>query len=109
MLKFNSIVREATPQSTINGITYYATPRAEYKDVWVNSNKILHYRKVEKDNDECLKIYFEKGSFSSIGFSDNFLVCKKDEETAYNTLITQPKKRTFIVEKDSGDINVKET
>ena len=107
MLKFNSIIREATPQSTFNGITYYALPRKEYKDVWVNSNKILNYRKV--DNDECLKIDFEKGTFSSMGFSDNFLVCKKDEPEVYNTLVSQPKKRTFIIEKDSGDVNIKET
>lgn len=86
MLKFNGIVREETKTETVGGIIYYATPRIEYKDVWVNSNKILHYRKVEKNNDDCLQITFERGTFRNMGFSDTFLVCKKDEYGAYKQL-----------------------
>ena len=103
MLKFKSIVREATLTRSSGDTTYFGAPRVEFNDVWINKNTIKSYRLVEKEDDkECLRINFEKDTVTEMIGKNSYVLCKKEDPEPYTILITHPTKEPVIVHKKLG-------
>ena len=103
MLKFKSIVREATSACSTGDTIYYGAPRVEFNDVWINKNTIKSYRLIEKDSDkECLHINFKQDTVNDMIGQNSYTLCKKDDPETYNILITHPTKDPVIAHKKLG-------
>lgn len=88
MIKFKSIVKEATDAYTLNDILHYPTPKVEYKDIYIHTDNIINYRKVEKGDDKnCVAIKFKDCTFQPMTLPNYLVLCRKDDPDAYDKLI----------------------
>ena len=88
MIKFKNItVPGFETYETVNE-KIYGRKEIVYKDIYIHKDAILFYEKVRKDTDkECINVNLKYVDMKGHYLPRSFVLCKKDDEDAYNKLM----------------------
>ncbi len=55
--------------------------------IHINVNSIIAFSKIKEDNDDCLKIRVDRKKFERQILAREYILCKKDNPSAYKMLL----------------------
>jgi hypothetical protein len=88
MIKFKSIIVPGFDTYENVNEKFFGRKEIVHKDVYIHKDAIVFYEKVEKENDkECVRLNLKHNDIKGYYFPRSFVVCKKDDEDAYNKLM----------------------
>jgi hypothetical protein len=86
MIKFkNIIVPGFDTYETVNE-KIYGKKEYIYKDMYIHKDAIISYQKIDNDK-ECIKINLKYIDFKGYDLPRSFVLCKKDDQDAYDKLV----------------------